>query len=141
MNEDKLFSDLKNFSKTESVLGDPLAVGDKTLIPVMSVTVGYGSTPSIGKNQQANNSNGVGLGARFATNAVIVVEKDSVSMLSVNEKNNLNQLMSNIPQTLMNMGQNVMQQGQQQAGQSGQQGQQNTSNTTMQGMAKNQQSQ
>lgn len=138
MDEDKLFSDLKNFSKTESVLGDPLAIGDKTLIPVVSVTVGYGSAPSMSKNQQGNNSNGVGLGARFATNAVIVVEKDSVSMLSVNEKNNSNQLMSKLPQTLMDMGQNVMQQGQQQAGQ---QGQQNASNNTMQDMATNQQSQ
>jgi uncharacterized spore protein YtfJ len=128
-NIDTVFSDIQNFAKTDAVLGSPVSVGDKTLIPVMSVTLGYGSTP--GKNSQGSQSvnqmspNGVGLGARVNTNAVVVIDKDSVSMLPTNEKSNMGQLMNNIPQSIMNsipqsvlnMGQNVLQKAMSQANQ------------------------
>lgn len=128
-NIDTVFSDLQNFAKTDAVLGSPVSVGDKTLVPVMSVTLGYGSTPSKEtSNHQGINQmipNGVGLGARVTTNAVVVIDKDSVSMLPTNEKSNMGQLMNNIPQSLMNnipqslmnMGQNVMQKAMPQGGQ------------------------
>lgn len=153
-NMETIFSDIQNFSKTDAVLGSPVSVGDKTLVPVMSVTLGYGSTPS--KNGQGNSeaaTNGLGLGARITTNAVVVIDKDSVSMLPTNEKSNMGQIIKNIPQPLMNslpeslknMGQSVLQKtmpqmgqqnNQQSSSQGGQQGSQqgtnqNTSTSTM----------
>lgn len=128
-NMDALFSDLQNFVKTDSVIGSPVTVGDKTLVPVMSVTLGYGST-GMAKKQQSdstNASNGVGLGAKISTNAVVVIDKDSVSMLPVNEKNNMGQLMDKLPQALTSLGQNMMSQGANQGQQQNQmQNQQNT---------------
>jgi uncharacterized spore protein YtfJ len=111
-NIETLFSDLHNFVKTDSVIGEPVNVGDKTLVPLMSVTLGYGST-GMGKmpNNNTNISTGLGLGARISTNAVMVIEKDGVSMLPVSEKSTMGQLMDKIPQALSSMGQNMMQQG------------------------------
>ncbi|MBE6068488.1 MAG: sporulation protein [Clostridium lundense] len=111
-NLDTLFTDLHNFVDTDSVLGKPLAVGDKTLVPVMSVTLGYGDTGMATKMQKTNTANatsGVGLGAKISTSAVVVVDKDGVSMLPINEKSNLGQMMDKIPQALSTLGQNVMQ--------------------------------
>ncbi len=169
-NMDTLFTDLHDFVNTETVLGSPLSVGSKTLVPVMSVTLGYGSTGMSTKvqnnsssNPNANNAtNGVGLGARVTTNAVMVIENDSVSMLPVNEKSNMEQLMNKLPDAISSlsqsfanggmMGQSQGQsqgqgqgqsqgQGQQQNQSQNQQGNQQSSSGSnqMQGMAQNKQ--
>ncbi|KGK88304.1 MULTISPECIES: GerW family sporulation protein [unclassified Clostridium] len=131
-----LFSDLHNFVDTDSVLGKPLSVGDKTLVPVMSVTLGYGNTGMSTKMQAVNStnaSNGVGLGARVSTSSVIVIDKDNVSMLPVNEKSTMGQMMDKIPQALSTLGQNMMQPGMNQSqGQSQSQSSQNSTQNKQQ---------
>lgn len=120
-NMDTVFSDLHNFVKSDSVLGTPLPVGEKTLVPVISITLGYGSADMPKKTQNNNTSNnGVGLGARISTDAVVVIEKNSVNMLNVGEQNNMGQIMSKIPEAITSISQTMSKQGQQ-----GQQGQQN----------------
>ncbi|MBM7869975.1 putative spore protein YtfJ [Clostridium pascui] len=131
-----LFSDLHNFVDTDSVLGKPLSVGDKTLVPVMSVTLGYGNTGMSTKMQAVNStnaSNGVGLGARVSTSSVMVIDKDNVSMLPVNEKSTMGQMMDKIPQALSTLGQNMMQPGMNQnQGQSQSQSSQNSTQNKQQ---------
>lgn len=131
-NIDTVFTDLHNFAKSDSILGTPLPVGDKTLIPIMSVTLGYGSAEMPKKaqgnsNGSTNNNNGLGgLGAKISADAVVVVEKDSVTMLNVGQKNNMNQLMDKIPEALTNISQNLTQKGKE--AQNQQQGQQQNQN-------------
>ena len=131
-NMDTLFSDLHNLVKSDTVLGTPVPVGDKTLVPVMSVTLGYGST-GMGKKSQSDNttnsSNGIGLGARVSTNAVVVIDKNSVQMLPVNEKSNMGQIMEKLPEAISNMTQGMKQMGGQ-IGQMGQQGGQQGQHTS-----------
>lgn len=139
-NMDTLFSDLQNFVKTDSVIGSPVTVGDKTLVPVMSVALGYGST-GMAKRQQSDNtnaSNGVGLGAKISTSAVVVIDKDSVSMLPVNGKNNMGQLMDKLPQALTSLGQNMMSQGANQGQQQNQMQNQQNQQPPQQGTNNNQ---
>lgn len=128
-NIDTLFTDLQNLTKSETVLGDPLTVGDKTLVPLMSVTLGYGSTGMGTKSQMGTtlntSSGGHGLGAKISTSGVLVIDNNSVQLLSTNENNAVNQMMSKIPQALTGIGQNMMggaSQSQQQNGSQNQQG-------------------
>jgi uncharacterized spore protein YtfJ len=127
-NIDTLFSDLQHLTKSETVLGTPLTVEGKTLVPLISVTLGYGSTGMGTKSQAGGNMNtasgGHGLGAKISTSGVIVMDKNSVQILSTNENSAVNQMMSKIPQALTGMSQNMMGgagQSQQQNQQSGQQ--------------------
>lgn len=138
-NLDTLFSNLENFTRKESVLGSPVTYGDKTLIPIVSVTLGYGSGNSAAKTQggagagqqsatpagQANANTGMGalgLGAKINTEAVVLIDKENVSVLTINDKADksvLTQMMDKIPQIFMGQ-----QQGQQKGqGQQGGQGQ------------------
>ena len=116
-NMDSIFTDLHNFVKNDSVLGAPVIVGEKTLVPVISVTLGYG-TPGMSKNI----TSGSGMGARISTNGVVVIDKDSTTMLTVGEKGNMSQMIDKIPQALGSIGQSMQgQQGQKQQSQGDQQ--------------------
>ncbi len=53
-NVDTLFSNLENFTQNEGLIGKPVTHGDKTFIPVVSVTLGYGSGNTANKTQQGN---------------------------------------------------------------------------------------
>lgn len=134
-NVDTLFSDLQNITRTETVLGTPVTIENRTLVPLISVTLGYGSTGMDTNTQMAGSMNtasgGHGLGAKISANGVIVLDKNSVQIISTNENSPVSQMMSKVPQALSNMGQSMMgggsqgqQQGSSQNQQSGQQGDQ-----------------
>ncbi len=134
-NVNTLFSNLEGFTQKEGLLGKPVTHGDKTFIPIVSVTLGYGSGSTASKAQQGSNppsgiasmagaanmaGGALGLGARLCTDAVIVVDKDNISMMPLNATANASQLMDKIPQILSGLGSNK-QQGQQQGQTQGQQ--------------------
>lgn len=125
-NVDMLFSNLENFTQSEGVIGKPVTQGDKTFLPVVSVTLGYGSGNSANKSQQtgANQATGtmganmaggaLGLGAKLTTEAVIVIDKDNVSLIQLSAAGTASQLIDKIPQMLSGIGlnkQSQMQQG------------------------------
>jgi len=139
-NVDMLFSNLENFTQNEGVIGKPVVHEDKTFLPVVSVTLGYGGGNSASKAQPGDtgasggtavgsmagkmSGGAMGLGAKLFTEAVIVIDKakDNVTLLPINAAAT-SQLADKIPQIIsgMNMKQGG-QQGQQQSQQGGTQG-------------------
>ncbi len=132
-NVDTLFSNIESFTQNEGMLGKPVSLGEKTLIPVVSVTIGFGGGNSSGKMSQGSTTtstgtantgmDALGLGAKISTDAVVLVDGNNVSVLPVNSATgNMSQLINQLPQ-MMGKGQTGQQQGQQgqQQSQSGQQ--------------------
>lgn len=115
-NVDTLFHSLENFTQNEGVIGKPVTQGNKTLMPVVSVTIGYGGGNASMKNQMnaASSNNGssntgsgaLGLGAKLNTEAVIVFDSQSqdISMLPMNP-NGASQIVDKIPQIVSSMSQ------------------------------------
>jgi len=141
-NVDALFSNLEGFTQNEGLIGKPVVLGDKTFLPVVSVTLGYGSGNSASKPQQGSSSinqglgsmvgatnmagGALGLGAKLSTDAIILIDKGNVSMMALNATTNAGQFMDKIPQIISNMSSNKQQsqqQGQQGQGQGQQQNQ------------------
>ena len=112
-NVNTLFQSLEDFTQREGVIGKPVTQGDKTFIPVVSVTIGYGSGSSGTKsqNQSAPTGNGVsnmsggahGLGAKLSTDAVILIDKDTVSIIPMTPGGNSQTLVDKIPQIVAGM--------------------------------------
>lgn len=136
-NVDALFSNLEGFTQSEGLIGKPVTHSDKTFLPVVSLTLGYGSGNSASKAQPGSSTTmspgmntmsgagnmaggALGLGAKLSTDAVIVIDKDNVSLLQLNGTA-AGQLMDKIPQIISGM--TSKQQGGQAQGQS-RQGQQ-----------------
>ncbi|EET87937.1 conserved hypothetical protein [Clostridium carboxidivorans P7] len=98
-NLEVLFNKLQNFLKTETVVGEPIIIGETTLIPIISVSFGCGTGYGNGTDDKGNNGagGGLGFGAKVTPNAMIVIKNDSVTMLPVNNKNNVESLLEMVP--------------------------------------------
>lgn len=135
-NVDTLFTNLENFTQNEGVIGKPVVHENKTFLPVVSVTLGFGGGNSANKTQPGDNNTtnqtignmaakmsggALGYGAKLNTEAVIIIDKDKDSVSLISLSNPASQLTEKIPQMIMNMGQNK--QGGQQNQQGGAQGQ------------------
>ena len=123
-NVNTLFSNIEGFTQDEGTLGKPITLENKTIIPVISVSIGYGGGNSSGKLAQGNvaaaqgtantGMDALGLGARISTDAVLVVDGGNITAIPINATTGaMNQLINKLPQ-MMGMGQNAQQQGQQQ---------------------------
>nr|WP_312291054.1 spore germination protein GerW family protein [Clostridium chromiireducens] len=94
-NLESLFSNLERFIKTETVVGEPITVGEVTLVPIVSVMFGIGTGEGI-KGMNGTGSGGGG-GAAISPNAILVINKDEVTMLPINENSNLDNLRNMVP--------------------------------------------
>lgn len=110
-NIDTLFSNIETFTQNEGTLGKPVTQGDKTLIPIISVTIGYGGGNTSGKMSQSTTGtaqgtsnagmDALGLGARISTDALAVVDGNNVTVIPVSATgSNMNQLINQIPQMM-----------------------------------------
>ena len=140
---DTLFTNMENFSQKDGLIGKPVTQGDKTFLPIMSITLGYGGgdTQSKSKTNAGNTTSmgggvmggALGIGAKLCTDAVIVIDKDNVMMAPISAPGGMSQMISKIPQIISSMSPGQMGQGgqqsqqSQQAGQTGGSTQQNTS--------------
>lgn len=102
-NLDALFNNLENFLKTETVIGEPIIIGETTLVPIISLSFGCGT--GAGNNDDKNkdaSSNGTGLGAaaKVTPNAVIAVTGDKVTLLPISGKSNIDSLINLVPEII-----------------------------------------
>ncbi|NLA87395.1 MAG: sporulation protein [Clostridiales bacterium] len=109
-NVDTLFRSLENFTQNEGIIGKPVTQGDKTFLPVVSISLGYGSGNANMKGQSgvagsggagsATGTGALGLGAKLCTDAVIVIDGQNVSVLPMNAAGAATGIMDKIPQII-----------------------------------------
>jgi len=112
-NVDNLFRSLEDFTQKEGVIGKPVTQNQKTFLPIVSVTVGYGGgnaamtkgqTGTATMGTPASDSGGtgaLGMGAKLSTEAIIVIDDQNqdVSVLPMSTAG-AGQIMDKIPQIL-----------------------------------------
>lgn len=79
--------ELKEISKSETIVGDPITVGDRTVIPIVKISVGFGAGGGQGENSKAESGfgGGGGGGVKIEPSAFIIMDKDGVSILPANK--------------------------------------------------------
>ena len=94
---DSLFKGMDAFLTSKSVVGDPIQVGDTTIIPLCDVNFGVGAGALGGKR---SNSAGGGMGGKLSPSAMIVVKDGYAQIVNVNEdKGSLGKVREMIPGT------------------------------------------
>lgn len=71
-----IFDKLEKFLKTETVVGEPIQIGDITLIPIISVSFGCGGGSGQGKDSKGSDGvgGGIGIGAKVSPDAILVIK-------------------------------------------------------------------
>jgi uncharacterized spore protein YtfJ len=77
-----ILDEIKAIAKTETIMGEPITVGDTTIIPVCKVTIGFGGGGGEGgeKEKAGGAGAGGGGGVRIDPAAFIVIRGDQVSV-------------------------------------------------------------
>lgn len=98
-NLDTLFGNLEKFLKTETVIGEPIVIGETTIVPIISVSFGCGTSGGGGKDSKGNGGSGAGLGAgaKITPDAVLVIKNNEVTMLPIKERSSMDKLMRMVP--------------------------------------------
>ena len=84
-----LAAQVRELARSETVIGEPLVLGDATIVPVTRVTVGFGGGSGSGEVNEAaktekagGTGGGGGGGVRIAPAAFIVMQHGEVSVLA-----------------------------------------------------------
>lgn len=103
-NMEALFNKLENFLTTETVVGKPIEVGETTLVPIISVTFGCGTGAGFGrdkdKKSETGEGDGLGAAAKITPDAIVVIKGESVNVLPIKGRSNMDNLLSLVPDIL-----------------------------------------
>jgi len=93
---EQLLSKFESMSKTKTVVGDPVEIKNKTLVPLIEVSIGVGTGGGLGEgtgtDEKGREGKGQGKGAgaggglKISPVAVVAIDDSGVSAFAVNEK-------------------------------------------------------
>ena len=98
-NFETMFNKMENFVSTKTVVGEPLKIGDITLIPIVDVTfgLGAGSKSSLKAKEEKGGSAGGGLGAKITPTAIMVIQNGTVQILNVSNQTAIDKIVNMAP--------------------------------------------
>jgi uncharacterized spore protein YtfJ len=74
--------ELKEVARSETIIGEPVTVGEKTVIPIVKISFGFGAGGGQGDDQKRSGfGGGGGGGARIEPAAFIIIDKTDVKLL------------------------------------------------------------
>ena len=94
---DSMFDKLDQFLKTETVIGEPIAINNATVIPLISASFGLGG--GFGEESKSKNGGGGGggLGCKINPEAILLVKDDCVELFQLGTKKSLETLIEKAP--------------------------------------------
>jgi len=87
-----------HIAKTETVFGEPLKVGEITLVPVSKVSIGFGAGGA-GKDEKCGSGTGTGGGVTVTPVALISISETGVEVHQL-DKGELGDLLSIAPEAV-----------------------------------------
>jgi len=75
--------ELKEIAKSETIIGEPVTVGKRTVIPIVKLSFGFGAGGGQGEGNKVGEGfgGGGGGGAKIEPAAFIIMDEDGVSLL------------------------------------------------------------
>jgi len=105
-----LFSKMDEYVSTKTVVGEPVTMGDVTLIPLIDVSLGMATgvagtkaKEEGGKGSDKDGGAG-GIGAKMTPSAVIVINNGTVQLVNVKNQEGMSKIIDMIPGVLAKFG-------------------------------------
>ena len=100
-----MFEKLEKFFTSKTVVGEPIILGDVTLIPLLNISFGLGLGGGDGTDEKGNKGmgSGSGVGAKAVPTAVLVVKDGTVEVLPIAQRGGLEKLLELVPDIMEKM--------------------------------------
>lgn len=93
---DTLLKSMETVINTKTVVGDPVVVGDVTILPLMDVSFGFGAGAGASGNKNSSTNAG-GIGGKMSPSAVLVIKDGSARVVNVKGQDVFSKLVDMIP--------------------------------------------
>jgi uncharacterized spore protein YtfJ len=97
---DSLLSGMDTILSSKTVVGNPVVVGDTTIIPLVDVSFGLAAGNGSESRNYNKNSSGGGMGGKVTPNAVIVIKDGNTRLLSVKNQDTITKIMDMVPEVV-----------------------------------------
>ena len=95
-----IVEELKSMAKTESIVGEPIKVDGKTIIPVIKISMGFGGGGGEDtSDKKGGTGGGGGGGIKVEPVAFIVADEEEVSLLPIKPKS-LDKVVEVVPELI-----------------------------------------
>lgn len=94
-----IFDKLENFLKTKTVVGEPMQIGDVTIVPFIDISFGLGTGGGSGIEEKGNQGSGggAGSGGKISPTAILVIKGDHIELLPIKKSGGLDKLIDMVP--------------------------------------------
>lgn len=98
-NISSILEQMAKFFQSDTVVGDPIQVGEITLIPLITISFGVGNGASFAPKEKKGQWGpaGAASGGKISPSAVIVIKNNEVSVISLTGKGTLDKLNELMP--------------------------------------------
>ncbi|MBQ9438271.1 MAG: sporulation protein [Lachnospiraceae bacterium] len=94
---ESLFTGMNAVASSKTVVGDPIVMGDTTILPLTEITFGIGA----GNGKAEKQASGKGaIGGKISPVAVLVVRPDSVRLVSIKNQDSISKVLDMVPDVL-----------------------------------------
>lgn len=98
---DTIFSGMDGFVSSKTVVGEPVKVGDATLIPLIEVSCGMGAGGFAEDKEKKNGNAGAGaMSSKITPTAVLVIQNDNMKLVNIKNQDAITKLLDMLPDAL-----------------------------------------
>jgi uncharacterized spore protein YtfJ len=100
--------DIKHFTRTDTIFGEPIEIQDNTIIPICRIAIGYGGGGGEGEAETRQGGKGAGAGGgagmRIEPAALIVARDGKISIVPIGgRESKVGSLLEKIPDVFERM--------------------------------------
>ncbi len=85
---------MEGFLSSKTVVGEPIQIGDTTIIPLVDVTFGVGAGASV---QEKKNGGGGGMSGKMSPSAVLVIKNGQIRLVNIKNQDSMTKVLDMIP--------------------------------------------
>ena len=99
-----LITELKDTAQTKTIVGAPIVVAGKTIIPVSKVAMGFGGGYGEDKEKKQGGGMGAAGGVSVSPVALIIIDETGVSVASLNKGFGFDRIVELVPELIEKIG-------------------------------------
>ena len=96
-----MFKGMDGFVNSKTVVGEPVKVGDATLIPLIEVSCGMGAGGYVKEKDAKNGDGGAGaLSSKITPTAILVLQNGNTKLVNIKNQDTMTKILDMVPDVI-----------------------------------------